>query len=65
MTSSGRKHVRVGYSWIKILLFPLVLLLLSAVPAHAQSVLAAQEEHGCSKEHALGRGFYLFSASSF
>src|SRR3989454_1301508 len=38
MTSSGRKHVRVGYSWIKILLFPLVLLLLSAVPAHAQSV---------------------------
>src|SRR5258708_1739931 len=38
MTSSGRKHVRVGYSWIKILLFPLVLLLLSAVPARGQSV---------------------------
>ena len=30
-----------------------------------QRALAAQEEQGCSKEHALGRGFYLFSASSF
>src|SRR6266852_5765314 len=37
MTSSGTNHVRVSYSWIKILLFPLVLLLLSAVPARAQS----------------------------
>src|SRR5260370_23530454 len=38
MTSSGRKHVRVGYSWIKILLFTCALLLLTAVPARAQSV---------------------------
>src|SRR5258708_10251849 len=38
MTSSSTNHVRVGYSWIGILLFPLVLLLLSAVPRLAQSV---------------------------
>src|SRR5229473_3788569 len=38
MTSSGTNHVRLGYSWIKILLFLFALLLLSAVPARAQSV---------------------------
>src|SRR5260370_39635287 len=38
MTSSGTNHVRVGYSWIKIPLFLFTLLLLSAVPARAQSV---------------------------
>src|SRR5258708_28367479 len=38
MTSSGTNHVRVGYSWIKIPLFLFALLLLSAVPARAQSV---------------------------
>src|SRR5215813_7216921 len=38
MTSSGTNRGRVVYSWIKILLFPFALLLLSAVPARAQSV---------------------------
>src|SRR5215471_18810132 len=38
MTSSGTIHVRVGYSWIKILLFLFALSLLTAVPARAQSV---------------------------
>src|SRR5260370_18670759 len=38
MPSSGRKHVRVGCSWTTILRGPLVLLLLSAVPARAQFV---------------------------
>src|SRR5258705_2834869 len=38
MTSSGRKHVRVGYSWIGILLFAFAMSLLSAGTARAQSV---------------------------
>src|SRR6267378_1583111 len=38
MTSSGRKHVRVRYSWIGILLFAFAMSLLSAVPSRAQSV---------------------------
>src|SRR3989475_147832 len=38
MTSSKTNNARPRGSWIRILLFPLVLLLLSAVPAHAQSV---------------------------
>src|SRR5216683_7004822 len=38
MTSSGRKHVRVGYSWIGILLFAFAMSLLSAVPSRAQAV---------------------------
>src|SRR5437773_2438339 len=37
MTSSKTNNARPRGSWIKILLFPLVLLLLSAVPARAQS----------------------------
>ncbi len=38
MTSSKTNNARPRGSWIKILLFPLVLLLLSAVPSRAQSV---------------------------
>src|SRR5437879_9064229 len=38
MTSSKTNNARPRGTWIKILLFPLVLLLLSAVPARAQSV---------------------------
>src|SRR5215469_13223241 len=38
MTSSNTSNAKARGSWIKILLFPLVLLLLSAVPARAQSV---------------------------
>src|SRR5215475_16133516 len=38
MTSSGTNNVKVGYGWIKILLFAFAVLLLSAVPARAQSV---------------------------
>src|SRR5260370_4970115 len=38
MTSSSTNHVRGGYSWIGILRFSFGLLLLSAVPAQAQSV---------------------------
>src|SRR2546423_503792 len=38
MVSSGTIHVRVGKSWIGILLFLFALLLLTAVPARAQSV---------------------------
>src|SRR5260370_18140348 len=37
MTTSDTNNARPHGSWIKILLFPLVLLLLSAVPARAQS----------------------------
>src|SRR6266581_2882354 len=37
MTSSGKIHLRVGFSWIEILLFTCVLSLLSATPARAQS----------------------------
>ena len=40
MTSSGTDNVRTGYSWIGILLFPFALLLLSAVPAHADDCVA-------------------------
>ena len=38
MTSKDTNNARPRGSWIKILLFPLVLLLLSAVPARGQSV---------------------------
>src|SRR6267142_6590722 len=38
MISSGRKHVRVRYSCIGILLFAFAMSLLSAVPSRAQSV---------------------------
>src|SRR5262252_4649802 len=38
MTSSNTNNARPLGSWIKILLFPLALLLLTAVPARAQSV---------------------------
>jgi uncharacterized repeat protein (TIGR01451 family) len=38
MISTDANNVRMRGRWIKILLFPLVLLLLSAVPARAQSV---------------------------
>src|SRR6266404_4302739 len=38
MTSNDTNNVKPRGSWIKILLFPLVLLLLSAVPSRAQSV---------------------------
>src|SRR5258708_34768290 len=38
MTSSDTNNVRPRGSWIKILLFPFALLLLSAVPARSQSV---------------------------
>src|SRR5215472_2899918 len=37
MTSSDTNNSRLRGSWIKILLFPFALLLLTAVPAHAQS----------------------------
>jgi uncharacterized repeat protein (TIGR01451 family) len=40
MTSSITNNARRGGSWIKILLFPLALLLLSAAPARAQSCVA-------------------------
>src|SRR5437879_4711696 len=35
MTSNDTNHAKPRSSWITILLFPLALLLLSAVPAHA------------------------------
>src|SRR5262245_33891741 len=35
MTSTGKIHVRVGHSWIGILLFAFTMLLLSANPARA------------------------------
>src|SRR5215468_9036680 len=38
MISSNKHNVRPRSSWIKILLFPLTLLVLTAVPARAQSV---------------------------
>ncbi|HKN31636.1 MAG TPA: hypothetical protein VJX16_00185, partial [Terriglobales bacterium] len=38
MTSNDTNNVKPRGSWIKILLFPFALLLLSAVPARAQSV---------------------------
>src|SRR5260370_292867 len=38
MTTRDRNNARARGSWIKILLFPLVLLLLSAVPARGESV---------------------------
>jgi len=40
MTSNDIKNVRPRGRWIKILLFPLALLLLSAIPARAQSCVA-------------------------
>ena len=38
MTSSDTHNTKPRGSWIKILLFAFSLLLLSAVPAHAQSI---------------------------
>src|SRR5712691_11015851 len=46
MTSSGTNHVRVGYSWIGILLFAFAMSLLTAVPAHAQSTVNCSQVPG-------------------
>jgi uncharacterized repeat protein (TIGR01451 family) len=40
MTSNGRNYVRVGYSWIGILLFTFALSLLTAAPAQAEDCVA-------------------------
>jgi uncharacterized repeat protein (TIGR01451 family) len=40
MTFSGTDFARTGYSWLRILLFPIALLLLSAVPALADDCIA-------------------------
>ena len=63
MTSSSTIHVSAGYSWIAILLDKLRLPLRSRVrlpeiddvsnPLIAHAATGSQEEHGCSKEHAL------------
>src|SRR5215470_2463696 len=46
MTSSGTNNVRVGYSWIAILLFALAMSLLTAVPARAQSTVNCPSQSG-------------------
>src|SRR5216684_7297718 len=46
MTSSKTNNARPRGSWIKILLFPLVVLLLSAVPAQAQSTVNCPSQSG-------------------
>src|SRR5229473_1628779 len=46
MTSSNTNNARPRGSWIKILLFPLVVLLLSAVPAQAQSTVNCPSQSG-------------------
>ena len=63
MTSSSTIHVSAGYSWIPILLDKLRLTLRFRVrlpeiddvrnPLIAHAAIGSQEEHGCSKEHAL------------
>jgi uncharacterized repeat protein (TIGR01451 family) len=40
MTFSGTDFARTGYSWLRLLLFPIALLLLSAVPALADDCVA-------------------------
>src|SRR6266571_1011487 len=40
MTSSDKNNARPHSSWIKVLLFPVALLLLSALPAHADNCVA-------------------------
>ena len=74
MTSSSTNQVNAGYNWIAILLDKLRLTLRFRVrlpeiddvrnPLIAYAAIGSQEEHGCSQEHALLRGFYWFSASS-
>ena len=46
MTSKDTNNARPRGSWIRILLFTLVLLLLSAVPAHAQSTVNCPSQSG-------------------
>src|SRR5712692_130871 len=46
MTSSGTNHVRVGYSWIGILLFAFAMSLLTAAPARAQSTVNCSQVPG-------------------
>src|SRR5437773_3820842 len=46
MTSSGTIHVRVGHSWIPILLFAFAMSLLTATPARAQSSLGCVADFG-------------------
>src|SRR6266581_2392900 len=46
MTSSDTNNATPRGSWIKILLFPLVLLLLSAVPAHAAYTCPSPQNNG-------------------
>ncbi len=63
MISSGTIHVSAGYSWIAILLDKLRLTLPIRVqlpeiddvrnPLIAHAAIGSQDEHGCSKEHAL------------
>jgi len=63
MTFSGTNHVRVGYSWIAILLDKLRLTLRFRVrlpeiddvrnPLMVMRLFGSQEEQGCSKEHGL------------
>ena len=63
MTSSSTIHESAGYSWIAILLDKLRLTLRFRVrlpeiddvrdPLIAHAATGSQEEHGCSKEHAL------------
>jgi len=63
MSSSNTHNARPGSSWIKILLDKLRLTLsfrvrLPAIddvrnPLIAHAAIDSQEEHGCSKEHAL------------
>jgi len=63
MTSSSTIHVSARYSWIAILLDKLRLTLCFRVqlpefddvrnPLIAHAAIGSQEEHGCSKEHAL------------
>src|SRR5215813_9132325 len=46
MTSSGTIHVRVGNSWIGILLFAFAFLLLTATPAQAQGGVDCVADRG-------------------
>ena len=63
MTSRSTIHVSAGYGWIAIRLDKLRLTLRFRVrlpeiddgrhPLVAHAAIDSQEEHGCSKEHAL------------
>ena len=46
MSLSGTNHVKKGSSWIGLLLFAFVMLLLSAKPAQAQSSLGCVADYG-------------------